>query len=71
MSEGHVRVFIERHSSQQVQKTESEDMKEYETVGLSGKIILFDGEYRGREINLFFAINPSLDTMHISDDNKQ
>ena len=46
-------------------------MREYETAGLSGKIILFDGEYRGREINLFFAINPSLDTMEISEESNQ
>ena len=40
-------------------------IKEFKT-GLSGKIILFDGDYREREINIYFAINPKLEELTYS-----
>ena len=40
-------------------------MKEFLT-GLSGKMILFDGEYREREIDIYFAINPKIEQLTYS-----
>ena len=42
-----------------------EAMKEFLT-GLSGKMILFDGEYREREIDIYFAINPKIEQLTYS-----
>lgn len=40
-------------------------MKEFQT-GISGKIIVFDGEYRGSEFDIYFAINPTLEQLSYS-----